>query len=233
MSPLPTRLRYLESFRKYLARLGPEEINEDTDLTIVREAVRKRVKGLSPEQARAALSHDGAELSRWLSTPEQQNDVLHFLPPFLAMDAADPLLQEPEASQPEREVSMSLPKGAKVSKENGCWSVTWSRMLLGLFPADLARMESETARFRDGAKRRPMQDGDGIEIGDVHYSSVRGVKRIYRQVWPALGKRVDYALQVPGGAVIATLQSMRGEPDFEESKFEGQFHTLQVINHRI
>jgi len=52
-------------------------------------------------------------------------------------------------------------------------------------------------------------------------------------IWPALGKRVDYALQVPGGAVIATLQSMRGEPDFEESKFEGQFHTLQVINHRI
>jgi hypothetical protein len=232
LSPLPSRLCYLGPFRKQIARLDPEEINEDTDLTLVRKAVRERVNGLSDAQARAALRDDGAELESWLSAPEQKNDVLHFLLPFFSMDAVEVLLQQPVESPPEQEVSIVLPHGAKVSKEHGCWSVRWHKMLVSLYPADAGTMDSETARFRDEAKRRPMQDGDGIEVTDVDFGTVRGIRRVYKQVWSAPAKRVDYALEVPGGAVIAIVQSMKGKPDFEESEVEGQFHTLQIIKHK-
>jgi len=229
---LPPRLRYLEPVRKYLTALGPEEVNENTDLTMIRKVVRKRVKGLPAEQARAALNEDGAELDIWLSAHLRGNESLGFLLPFLAMDAADTLLQEPAEMPPEREVSMDLQEDAKISKENGCWSVKWRKKLLSLYPSDSEKMESEIARFRSEAKRRPMLDGDGIELVDVHFASVRGIKRTYKQTWPAPSKQVDYALEVPGGYVLATLQSLTGDAHFDESEVEVQLHTLRAISHQ-
>ncbi len=42
-------------------------------------------------------------------------------------------------------------------------------------------------------------------------------------------KRVNYALDVPGGHVVAVLDSSRG--DFDESELEARFHTLRVLNY--
>jgi hypothetical protein len=43
------------------------------------------------------------------------------------------------------------------------------------------------------------------------------------------GKRVDYALEVPGGYMVAVCSSTAR--DFDESRFEKHFHTLRVLNY--
>src|SRR5213592_1291343 len=113
--PLPTRLRYLEPVRKQLAALAPDDIHEDTDLSVLRRVVRKRVKGLSDEDARSALRDDAAELESWLSAPGQADTRLYFVLPILP-DAIEVLLAEQPQMPPERgEARMELPEGAKVT----------------------------------------------------------------------------------------------------------------------
>src|SRR4026208_1537923 len=90
---LPTRLRYLEPVRKQLAVLDPDEIHENMDLSILRRAVRKRLKGLSDEEGRALLREDADELARWLPTRDEQDQRLYFILPILP-DAIEGLLTE-------------------------------------------------------------------------------------------------------------------------------------------
>jgi hypothetical protein len=44
-----------------------------------------------------------------------------------------------------------------------------------------------------------------------------------------LNKQVDFALEVPGGFVVAVLQPATG--NFDESVLEAHFHTMRVLNY--
>ena len=231
ISPLPAQLRYLEPVRRYLTKLGPEGVNEGTDLAPIRKVVRERVGGLSDQEARKTLSDDGAELNEWLSARSGRADSLAFLLPFLAMGAEDVLLQEPSELQPKREVQMDLPEDARVTKENGSWSIKWRKALLYLYPTDAEDIERATAHWRAEATRKPLVDGDGVAVTDVSFGEVKGAKRTYMQVWPAPAKRLDYALEVPGGFLTVILEPARGGSDFDETAFEKHFYTLRVIHH--
>jgi hypothetical protein len=147
------------------------------------------------------------------------------------MGAEDVLLKEPTEVQPKREAQMDLPEDARVVKENGSWSIKWRKALLSLYPTDEKDIERETAHWRAEATRKPLVDGDGIAVTDVSFGEVKGAKRTYMQVWPAPAKRLDYALEVPGGFLTVILQPTRGGSDFDESAYEKQFHTLRVIYH--
>lgn len=226
--PLPIRIRYLEPVRKQLAALASEEIHEDTDLSVLRRVVRKRVRGLSEEEAHAALQGDATELEKWLSTPELPDTRLYFVLPILP-DAVEILLTEHPQGPPERgEASMELPEGAKVTVENGCWSVRWRRFYVSLYPSHCEDMHREAGRLKDNAKSRQMIDGAGMSVADVRFGEVTGIKSISEMASPKF-KRVDYALDVPGGHLVVVLDSSRG--DFDESEVEGYFHTLRVLNY--
>jgi hypothetical protein len=226
--PLPTRIRYLEPVRKQLAALDPDDIHEDTDLSVLRRVVRKRVKGLSEGQARAALQEDAAELERWLATPGLQDARLYFVLPILP-EAVEVLLTEQSQEPPERgEVSLELPDGAKIMKENGCWSVKWRRLLLCLAPSHREEMHREAGRFKDEAKSRPIVGGSGMSVADVRFGQVSGIKCITKVASPRF-KRLEYALEVPGGYVTAALA--QGAGDFDESEIERYFRTLRVLNY--
>jgi len=226
---LPTRLRYLEPVRKQLAALDADEIHECTDLSVLRRVVRKHLKGLSDEEGRALLREDADELARWLPTRDPQDQRLYFVLPILP-DAIEVLLAEqPPPSPPERgEASMELPEDAKVTVENGGWSVKWRRLNLYLSPSHREEMHSEAGRFKDDAKSRPMIDGSGMRVVEVRFGDVSGIKCTSKMVSPKF-KRVDYALDVPGGHLTATLQS--SSKDFDESEFERYFHTMRVLNY--
>jgi hypothetical protein len=228
ISPLPESLRYLEPVRKQLAALGPDKIHEETDLSVLRRAVGKRIKGLTEKESRNALCDDTAELEKWLFTPTHQNEPLHFILPILP-EAVDVLFTEPTLGPPERGViSMEVPDGAKVTEENGCWSVKWRRLYLGLYPSHEEDMRRTQGQFRDDAKRRPIVDGDGMSVTDVRFGNVVGIKRLSSQRSPRF-KRLDYALEVPGGFVVAVLDSAK---DFDESSLERFFHSLRVLNYQ-
>jgi hypothetical protein len=214
--------------RKQLAALDPDDVHEDTDLSVLRRVVRKRVRGLSEEEARAALHEDAAELERWLSTPGLPDARLYFVLPILP-DAVEILLTEHPQGPPERgEASMELPDDAKVTKENGCWSVKWHRLFLSLYPSHCEDMHREAGRLKDDAKSRQMLDGSGMSVADVRFGPVSGIKGISRMASPKF-KRVNYALDVPGGHLVVVLDSSRG--DFDESEVERYFHTLRVLNY--
>jgi hypothetical protein len=226
---LPDRLRYLEPVRKQLAALNPDDIDESTDLSVLRRVVRKHLKGLPDQDARLALREDAAELERWLSTPGLQDTRLYFVVPILP-DAIDVLLTERPPSRPERgEAKMDMADGAKVTVENGCWSVKWRRFYLSLYPSHLEDIHREAGQFRDDARSHPMIDGNGMSIGEVRFGEVTGIKRVSKIASPPMFKRVDYALDVPGGHIVAVLDSSRG--DFDESEVERYFHTLRVLNY--
>jgi hypothetical protein len=223
---LPERLRYLKPVRKQLAGLGPDEIHEDTDLSVLRRVIRKRVKGLSEEEARVLLREDAAELERWLSTAEEPDTRLYFITPILP-DAIEILLTEEPESPPERgEVRMELPEGAKVTVENGTWSVKWGRFWLSLYPSHREEMHSHAGRFKGDAKSQPMIDGVGMAVEEVRFGEVGGIKCTWKR---AKFKQVEYALDVPGGHMLAVVEPRRN--DFDESELERYFHTMRVLNY--
>lgn len=225
---LPTRLRYLEPVRKQLAALDPDDIHEGTDLSVLRRVVRKRLRGLSDQDARLTLHEDAKDLERWLSTPGLPDTRLYFVLPILP-DAIKVLLADQPQSPPERgEASMELPEGAKVTVENGCWVVKWRRLYLSLYPSHGEDMQRNAGGFRDEAKSRPMVDGSGISVAEVRFGEVSGIKRLSKLASPKF-KRLDYALDVPGGHLLVVLDSSGG--DFDESEFERYFHTMRVLNH--
>ncbi len=224
---LPSRLRYLEPVRKQLAKLDPDDIHEGADLSVLQRVVRKRVKGLAGDDARTALREDAVELEHWLSNSEA-DPRLHFILPILP-DALDILLIEQPQGPPERgEVSMELPAGAKVIKENGGWTVKWRRLLLCLCPSHREEMHRSAGQFRDDAKSRPIIAGSGMSVAEVQFGEVSGIRCISQMESPKF-KRLDYALDVPGGCVVAVLDSRVG--DFDESALEKYFHTLRVLNY--
>jgi hypothetical protein len=230
-SPLPDRLRYLEPVRKQFARLAAQDnLHEDTDLSVLRRVVRRRLKGLSSEESRMAMAQDGGELEQWLATSEAQHEPLHFLLPILP-EAIDVLFAEPRHEPPERGiVRMELPTGARVTEENGSWSVKWRRKWLFLYPSHREEMHSEAGRLRDEAKNQPMTGNDGMSVTEVRFGPVAGIKRVYKGPAPRF-KRVDYALDVPGGHVTATQDSASKAGDFDEQELEACFHTMQILNY--
>ena len=226
--PLPERLRYLEPVRKQLAGLGPDEIHEETDLSVLRRVVRKQVKGLAEELARVLLREDAAELERWLSTAEEPDTRLYFITPILP-DAIEVLLTEQPPTPPERgEVRMELPEGAKVTVENGTWSVKWGRLWLFVYPRHREEMHIEAGRWKGDAKSQPMVDGNGNSVAEVRFGAVVGIKCTWKEKARRI-KRVGYALDVPGGHIVAYVDSRRA--DFDESPLESYFHSMRVVNY--
>jgi hypothetical protein len=131
--PLPERLRYLRPVQKQLAALAPDEIHEETDLSLLRRAVQKRIKGLSEEEALSILREDAEELERWLTGNDLSDSPLYYVLPILP-DALEILLSKPPQALPERgEVSMELPEGAKMKSDNGCWTVKWRRLHFDIY----------------------------------------------------------------------------------------------------
>ena len=224
-SPLPESLIYLEPVRKQFAKLGPDQIHEDTDLSVLRRAVKKRIKDLAPDQISSALCDDAARLGEWLSTPEGQlehNARMHFVLPLLP-DAIEILFsKESGKDTPEKEVFMTTPVEAKTSKEYGILTLKWKRMHLSLYPADENWFHKSISEFRHFAQ--PEVTAYPKVVTEFEVGEVKGFKAISE--CPGF-KRVDYALKVPGGFVVGVLDFANTK--FDESLLEKFFDSITVV----
>lgn len=221
-SPLPEQIRYLEPFRKQLLKLGPE-IHEDVDLTVLKTVVRERVAGLSPEETKRTLDQDGIILDEWLSLPKQQNEPLHFVMPFLAMGAADVLLEDKPEPPPDKFVQMELPHKAKIIDEAyGALLFSLPRKVhVNFYPSSKEMMEMDRSQFQIDAKH-----ADEGFVAEVEFGKVKGLKCVRIGQSPPY-KRVDYTLEVPGGWVIGGLQTENNK--FDELLLEQNLHTLRIV----
>lgn len=168
--PLPASLRYLLPFRTHVAKLEPEEIRGDMDFSALRKLLRKRIKGLSLEQAEKALEADCAALAAWLSEPARHREFLILAQVYLSTwpDLVRELLEEDPPLGPK--VVLETPKGARAKKlQHGVLKVSWKETVLFLIPLtgeDLDRYLSlywHEFPLKGGQARKRRGDFEGFE----------------------------------------------------------------------
>lgn len=233
-SPLPERLQYLEPVRKQLAALPPGEVHEYTDLSKLRKAVRKRVLGMSNEEASALLQQDTVELEQWLATTGTEHVHLHFLLPILP-DAVEMLLsdEEPDGTWERGEATMELPTGAKIRNTYGSIEAQWGKLRLSLHPLHPAEALHHIARLREEAQVLATTPTGTTTIAEVQFGPVTGIKQTSLTKHPNFDwKYLSYVFTAPGGQLLVIVQTKNIKTGyFDETEVESLFHTLKVLNY--
>ena len=218
-SPLPDPLRYLQPFANALAKLPPEELNEDIDASWLDTALRKRLRGLDDEAAAAELAGDCDLLESWLK--DKPDHPAHWIRGFLlSPDLATYLTQPAEPPPRGPEISFVAPEG---------WKVKLVPFRLDLKKGKLIGSVMAINQLTFGMMQRQQENWvapPGLEatreVLNVRHGDVSGMKCVYQQVLPVPWKSVDYLLSVPGGFVRVV-----GE-DFDEAPFDANLHTLRL-----
>lgn len=237
-SPLPQRLRYLQSFRKKFASRSPEELNENTGEPPLFALLSKRLKGHSEAAAQKILEDDLAALEEWLSVPTQASDCLQFVRGFLLVspsELAKYILEESaKQAEPLPLLEMSLPEGAKLRRvesrtETGAL-LRWKGLITSLdvvsseAAANLAELEGQKGAGDEGVE---------ISVSPVSFGGVKGTKFVRTgDSWFGPFKDVRYVLLVPGGHVHATTSPIGKNVDeakWDETALEAYFHTLCIV----
>jgi hypothetical protein len=223
---LPEPLRYLQPFADALAKLPPEDLNEDVDASRLEAALRKRVRGLDEEAADAELTNDRDLLERWLK--DRPEHPAHWILGFLlSPDLAPQLTQSSEQLPRGPEILFEAPNGWKVKAvafrlDLKAGKVIGSIMAIDEFTFGLLQLQ------RDQAAKIPQPGGQAsIEVSDVSFEQCSGKKYLQRMTAPAPWKQVDYVLRVPGGFVSIGLGTLTGA-EFDESPLESKLHTLRL-----
>lgn len=233
LAPLPEPLRYLQPYANALAKLPPEELNEDVDASPLEAALRRRIRDLDLEAAEERLAQDRGRLERWLEDKPDHpaHWILGFiLSPTLATDLAQPV-GTPPASEVEPvprgpTIAFVPPEGWRVKKlAPYLWEVKKGKLSGSVMAIDQG-LFYQTQREREGdwAVSPGVEATREIEV--AQHGDVAGKKYVYRRTAPGPWKRVDFVLSVPGGFAMAGVESTGA--DFDEPPFEAQLHTLRV-----
>jgi hypothetical protein len=205
LSPLPEKLRYLQPFRKQVAKLKPEEIDESMDLSLLNQLLCGRIEGLPVEEGKKILQADQAVLEEWLASPKlEDNGGMVFLHGYLMAlpELVDRLLEKEDKPQKQEEIQMELPAEARIRKLGGerGWKVSWLRTTLFISPVDKKYMDYKVKDFHEG----PRHHLSKVEVTPVVFGNVTGFKRLV-DLSIIESMHVDYALEVPGGYASASL----------------------------
>jgi hypothetical protein len=221
---LPDELGYLQPFVRSLAKRPPDEINESIDASRLENALRKRVHGMSIDEAQERLDADRLALQSWLESCAPEGHPAHWVLGFLTHpDLAKELLQPPAGKPPEPILEFDPPAGWHVR------AIPFNLILrkgkerafitaIGEFSFHNAQLPG-TRVFAQGAGR--------VDEHDVQFGEVKGKKYLRLQTAPVSSRQLDYVLAVPGGfANIMLCRTDGGE--FDEIPFETQLHTLRI-----
>ena len=223
---LPELLQYLQPFANALAKLPPDDLNEDVDASRLEAALRKRVRGLDEETADAGLAKDRDLLEGWL-TDKPEHPAHWILGFLLSPDLATHLTQPAEIPPRSPEMLFEAPNGWKVKTvpfrlDLKAGKVIGSIMAIDKFTFELLQLQHEQA----GKIPQPGVQAS-IEVSDVSFEQCSGKKYLRRMTTPAPWKQVDYVLRVPGGFVSIGLGTLTGA-EFDESPLESKLNTLRL-----
>jgi hypothetical protein len=224
--PLPESLRYLQPFANALAKLSPEDLNEDVDASRLEAALRKRVHGLDEEAGETQLTKDRDVLEQWLK--DKPEHPAHWIRGFLlSPELAETLTRPPEPPPRGPEMHFEAPTGWKVETvpfrlDLKAGKVVGSIMSIDEVTFDLLQLQREQA-----AKIQQPGVQATSEVSDVSFKGCSGKKYMHRMTAPAPWKQVDYVLRVPGGFVTIGLGTLTGV-EFDESPLESKLHTLRL-----
>jgi hypothetical protein len=225
-APLPEPLRYLQPFANALAKLPPEDLNEDVDASRLEAALRKRIRDLDLEAAEAQLEEDRELLERWLA--DKPDHPAHWILGFiLSPTLATDLTQPPEPPPRGPEMRFETPDGWKVKSVPFRLDLKAGKVTGSIMAIDQSGFDGSLREREQTAKLRQPGQETANEISDVSLDGCSGKKYVFRMIKPAPWKQVDYLLRVPGGCVWIRLSTMTGA-DFDESPLEAKLHTLRL-----
>ncbi|MDB5328303.1 MAG: hypothetical protein JWM57_3872 [Phycisphaerales bacterium] len=231
---LPETLRYLQPFANALAKLPPEDLNEDVDTSRLDAALRKRVRGVDEEAADAELAKDRDLLERWLT--DKPDHPAHWIRGFLlSPELATHLTQPAEAPPRGPEMFFEAPAGWKVKTVPFRLDLKAGKVIGSIMAID--ELTFAHLRWqREQAMKTPVSAMEGFpqpkiegtfDVSEVSYEQCSGKKYLSRMTSPAPWKQVDYILRAPGGFVSIGLGTVTGV-DFDESPLESRLHTLRL-----
>jgi hypothetical protein len=225
-------------------------VGDTTDTALLEQLIYERLQAKTLEQAKEILEADLDELDAFLSEPKRRNDRLHFVLGFLLIAAEDPaeLLKPPKKPELSNErLVMDLPPKAKskVSEEWPCLTVEWQQQRFyaqkcgmgddiqakkvlvefahpnaSAYELFILRGEPALAEMVPPAAREIRRQSVSVNLGQVN-----GHKYISTGEPPAVWKRVDYLLQIPGAYVRVSIQA---RVLFDDSKWEPYLTTLRL-----
>jgi hypothetical protein len=220
---LPEPLQYLQPFANVLANLPPEDLNEDVDPSRLESALRKRVRGLDEDAAKAALANDRDLLESWLK--DKPDHPAYWIGGFLTSpDLASFLIRPAEPPPQGPDMSFEAPRGWKVKVVPFRLDLKKGKLIGTIMAIDELSFDLIQRQKEHWVARPGLQATHVVQ--SVKHGEVSGKKYIYRQVAPVPWKRVDYVLSVPGGFVSAMLDALGA--DFDEAPFDASLHTLRM-----
>lgn len=189
------------------------------------------------DEAAKVLDYDLAALREWLAEPVHEHDPLQFVfGVSLIASGADliRLIQEEaeEAAKPKFCLRMELPPGAKRRRVDGARDegmlVSWRGLLFTLE----ALTQEHVTNLGDPMMRSFFPEVLA-SVSPVSFGPVSGHKFVVKgESWRGPFKEIEYTLSVPGGHVsakVSTFGKKVDELNWDETKLEAYFHTLQVI----
>ncbi|MDR3618134.1 MAG: hypothetical protein P4L85_02200 [Paludisphaera borealis] len=223
---LPSPLRYLQSFVRTLAKLPPDQLNEDIDCSRLETALRKRIRGLKLDAAAAELEKDRALLETWLNTQEPPTHPASWILGFLSYpDLATQLSRPAEPPPRGPQVTFDAPDDWKVKAEPFGLVFKRGKLIGTIMVIDESTFETIQLQQESIAVSPHLQASH--ETIDIRYGGASGKKYVFNQATTVPWKRVDYLLNVPVGFVCVTLFDSFGA-DFDEEPFESRLHTLRL-----
>jgi hypothetical protein len=222
MNKLPERLNYLESVREELRKLPPEELDEMTDTDSLVEVLRKRVEGLSNEDADDVLSEDIEAMASWLKDKENSEYPCHFVYGFLIGTNAENLRSEPEHDQEIGYVHAQFPENFKVERENVGLNATCKKLLITIVPFDEDTFELLELQYRKSVSLNE----DSFKMSNFVQGDVSGYKIQTEKNKKDNWKRVEYLLKIPGWCVSVMMDSNGKE--FDEISLEPFLETIEI-----
>lgn len=225
--PLPETLRHLRPFANRLAKLSPEDFNEDMDLAPLEAALRRRIRGMDEESAEAALEHDRALLEAFLKEEAPEDHPAYAILGALSFSGLASYLGRPPVPPPlGPEITFDAPQGWKVQDAPFKRIVRKGKVFAEITVIEEGSIPRWKLHF-EGVPSIPHLRGGAFLEADFSAGPVSGRRYEYKEVRPDFfDKSVDYLLKVPGGFVHVAMGCFG--VDFDEGPIESRLHTLRL-----
>jgi hypothetical protein len=222
----PKRLAYLKPVIAHLGAIALEELDENnpTAASLVEDALRQRIQGLSIRKAERVLDEDRKAIHRFLGEAlRTETSPLHFIYyMYLDVPGIVDVLQneEPELPPLKFKMAMETPEGFQLSESYSCILLKKGMLEGTIHGCDDVSLNPSLYEIADWD--RPFLVDSDVRFGEVggrKYLSVINHKGFFL-------KTVGYTLDVPGGWVHVQVQ---GKENFDESVLESRFHTIRIL----
>jgi hypothetical protein len=235
VQPLPEDIKYLEPVLRKMREIPVDELNEDTDASAINKALLGRIKALGKCGVSKRLAADRDVLRTWLEESKAEEPAAWWIVGYLMIPGAlvRRLLAPPEAPPSGPKIVFEAPAGWTVKHYPVSISFRNGKLVASIqaIDADILKHLRSQYEAMDKLPARPRnlprpKYKVKCERSVVRFGECRGDKRTSVMIGPGW-KRIDYLLEVPGGAVTIMLDG--GGKGFDESAFEEKLHTLRVI----